>query len=80
MIIEFDGYGINEYVIGFNCSLNELRTMYLNVKNEEISNEELLSLFCVHYHYEKNQKLLREDVTSDVVIDLDTDYIYVPNR
>ncbi|HFK1548576.1 hypothetical protein ABEX39_15370 [Bacillus albus] len=80
MIIEFDGYRINEYVIGFNCSLNELRTMYLNVKNEEISNEELLSLFCVHYHYEKIPKLLREDVTSDVVIDLDTDYIYVPNR
>ncbi len=54
--------------------------MYLNVKNEEISNEELLSLFCVHYHYEKIPKLLREDVTSDVVIDLDTDYIYIPNR
>ncbi|WP_242239377.1 hypothetical protein [Bacillus cereus group sp. BfR-BA-01309] len=80
MIIEFDGYGINEYVIGHNCSLNELRTMYLNVKNEEISNEELLSLFCVHYHYEKIPKLLREDIMSDVVIDLDTDYIYIPNR
>lgn len=55
MIIEFDGYGINEYVIGLNRSLNELRTMYLNVKNEEISNEDLLSLFCVHYHYKKSQ-------------------------
>ncbi|MDJ1475996.1 hypothetical protein QBX67_11805 [Bacillus sp. LS15-K4] len=80
MIIEFDGYGINEYVIGLNCSLKELRKMYLNVKNEELPNEELLSLFCVRYHYEKIPKLLREDIMSDVVIDLDTDYIYVPNR
>ncbi|MBY7120585.1 hypothetical protein ILS93_00370 [Bacillus sp. 16GRE42] len=80
MIIEFDGYRINEYVIGRNCSLNELRRMYLHVKNEEISNEDLLSLFCVQYHYEKTPKLLQEDVMSDVVIDLDTDYIYIPNR
>ncbi|CUB14294.1 hypothetical protein BN2127_JRS1_05177 [Bacillus cereus] len=80
MIIEFGGYGINEYVIGFNCSLNEVRTMYLNVKNEELSNEDLLSLFCVRYHYEKPKKLLQEDVLSDVVIDLDTDYIYIPNK
>ncbi|HDR7783725.1 MULTISPECIES: hypothetical protein [Bacillus] len=80
MIIEFDGYRINEYVIGRNCSLNELRRMYLHVKNEEISNEDLLSLFCVQYHYEKPPKLLQEDVMSDVVIDLDTDYIYIPNR
>ncbi len=28
----------------------------------------------------KNPKLLQEDVTSNVVIDLDTDYIYIPNR
>lgn len=80
MIIEFDGYGINEYVFGRNCSLNELIIMYLNVKNEEIYNEELLNLFCVRYHYEKIQKLLQEDVLSDVVIDLDTDYIYIPTR
>ncbi|HDR4407680.1 TPA: hypothetical protein ACGXMA_005827 [Bacillus cereus] len=80
MIIEFDGYGINDYVFGRNCSLNELIIMYLNVKNEEISNEELLTLFCVRYHYEKIPKLLQEDALSDVVIDLDTDYIYVPTR
>ena len=80
MIIEFDGYGINEYVFVRNRSLNELIIMYLNVKNEEISNEELLNLFCVRYHYEKIQKLLQEDVLSDVVIDLDTDYIYIPTR
>lgn len=58
MIIEFDGYGINEYVFGRNCSLNELIIMYLNVKNEEISNEELLTLFCVRYHYEKKTKVI----------------------
>lgn len=80
MIIEFDGYGINEYVIGRNCSLNELKTMYLTVKNEELSNEDLLRLFCVHYHYEIIPKSLQEAGTSDVVIDLDTDYIYIPNR
>ncbi|HDR8065605.1 hypothetical protein ACFVXR_26660 [Bacillus thuringiensis] len=80
MIIEFDGYRINEYVIGRNCSINELITMYLNVRNEEISNEDLLSLFCVRYYYKKTPKLLQEDVTSNVVIDLDTDYIYIPNR
>jgi len=80
MIIEFDGYRINEYVIGCNCSINELITMYLNVKNEEISNEDLLSLFCVRYHYKKIRKLLQVDIISDVVIDLDTDYIYTPNR
>ncbi|GMR66417.1 hypothetical protein BAC7755_30870 [Bacillus sp. MN7755] len=54
--------------------------MYLNVKNEEISNEDLLNLFCVRYHYEKIPKLLQEDVLSNVVIDLDTDYIYIPTR
>ncbi|ACJ80808.1 hypothetical protein BCH308197_2564 [Bacillus cereus H3081.97] len=54
--------------------------MYLNVKNEEISNEDLLNLFCVRYHYEQIPKLLQENVLSDVVIDLDTDYIYIPNR
>ncbi|MGN4443658.1 hypothetical protein ACTFOB_01765 [Bacillus cereus group sp. MYBK79-1] len=80
MIIEFDGYGINEHVIGFNCSLHEIRTMYLNVKSEDLSTEDLLSLFCVRYHYEKLPKLLQEEVLSDVVIDLDTDYIYIPNR
>ncbi|SCN45110.1 Uncharacterized protein BC067498_02253 [Bacillus cereus] len=54
--------------------------MYLNVKNEELSNEDLLSLFCVRYQYEKIPKSLQEDVMSDVVIDLDTDYIYFPSR
>ncbi|MDA2383708.1 hypothetical protein PDN41_18435 [Bacillus cereus] len=80
MIIEFDGYGINEYVFGRNYSLDELIIMYLNVKNEEIYNEDLLNLFCVRYHYEKIPKLLQDDVMSDVVIDIDTDYIYIPNR
>ncbi|PGK32799.1 hypothetical protein CN907_25810 [Bacillus anthracis] len=80
MIIEFDGYRINEYVMGRNCSINELITMYLNIKNEEIFNEDLPSLFCVRYHYEKIPKSLQEDIISDVVIDLDTDYIYIPNR
>ncbi|MBG0962289.1 hypothetical protein [Bacillus sp. SRB1LM] len=80
MIIEFDGYGINEYVSGRNRSLRELKTMYLNVKNEELFNEDLLSLFCVRYHYKQIPKLLQENVLSDVVIDLDTDYIYIPNR
>ena len=80
MIIEFEGYRINEYVIGLTCSLDELTLMYLNVKNKQISNEDLLSLFCVWYQYEKIPKLLQEDVISDVVIDLDTDYIYTPNR
>ncbi|MGH1277762.1 hypothetical protein [Bacillus basilensis] len=80
MIIEFDGYGINKYVFGRNFSLNELIIMYLNVKNEEISNEDLLNLFCVRYHYEKIPKLLQEDILSNVVIDLDTDYIYIPTR
>ncbi|MBJ8052283.1 hypothetical protein JDS87_09680 [Bacillus cereus] len=80
MIIEFDEYGINEYVISHNCSISELKTMYFNVKNEELSNEDLLSLFFVRYHYENIPKSLQEDITSDVVIDLDTDYIYIPNR
>ncbi|BCD23476.1 hypothetical protein BC30090_2373 [Bacillus cereus] len=80
MIIEFDGYGINKYVFDLNCSLKELMIMYLNVKNEEISNEELLILFCMRYHYERIPKLLQEDLLSDVAIDLDTDYIYIPNR
>ncbi|MCU0096437.1 hypothetical protein N7917_20780 [Bacillus sp. OR9] len=80
MIIEFDGYEINEYVIYFTCSLDELTLMYFNVKNEEISNEDLLSLFCVRYQYEKIPELLQDDFMSDVVIDLDTGYIYIPNR
>lgn len=80
MIIEFDGYEINEYVIGLTCSIHEIRTMYLHVKSEELSNEDLLSLFCVRYHFEKSSKLLQEEVLSDAVIDLDTDYIYIPTR
>ncbi|OSX98688.1 hypothetical protein BTJ45_04704 [Bacillus mycoides] len=54
--------------------------MYLNVKNEELSNENLVSLFCARYHFENIPKSLQENITSDVVIDLDTDYIYIPNR
>ncbi|KKZ92989.1 hypothetical protein B4147_2225 [Bacillus wiedmannii] len=54
--------------------------MYLNVKNKQISNEDLLNLFCVRYHYEKIPKLLQDNFMSDVVIDLDTGYIYIPNR
>ncbi|EJS54745.1 hypothetical protein ICG_03007 [Bacillus cereus BAG1X1-3] len=54
--------------------------MYLNVKNEELSNEELINLFCVRYHFETIPKSLQEEIKSDVVIDLDTDYIYIPNR
>ncbi|MED0989482.1 hypothetical protein [Bacillus nitratireducens] len=80
MIIEFDGYEINEYAIGPNCSINQLIVMYLNVKNEELSNENLVSLFCARYHFENIPKSLQENITSDVVIDLDTDYIYIPNR
>ncbi|PHD55865.1 hypothetical protein [Bacillus wiedmannii] len=80
MIIEFDGYRINEYVIGLTCSLDELTLMYSNVKNKQISNEDLLNLFCVRYHYEKIPKLLQDNFMSDVVIDLDTGYIYIPNR
>ncbi|HDR7613223.1 hypothetical protein [Bacillus mycoides] len=80
MIIEFDGYGINEYVMGHKCSISELKKIYFNVKNEELSNEDLVSLFCVRYHFENIPKSLQEDIMSDVVIDLDTDYIYIPNR
>lgn len=43
MIIEFDGYGINEYVMGHKCSISELKNIYFNVKNEELSNEDLVS-------------------------------------
>ncbi|RWS44634.1 hypothetical protein EKA14_02255 [Bacillus mycoides] len=80
MIIEFDGYGINEYVISHSCSISELKIMYFNVKNEKLSNDDIVSLFCVRYQYEHLPKSLQENVTSDVVIDLDTDYIYIPNR
>ncbi|MBE7103536.1 hypothetical protein FT637_10860 [Bacillus cereus] len=80
MIIEFDGYGINEYVIAHNCSISEFKTMYFNVKNEELSNKDHVSLFCIRYHYENIPKSLQEDITSDVVTDLDTDYIYIPTR
>ncbi|AIE79578.1 Glutamate-rich protein grpB [Bacillus cereus] len=38
MIIEFDGYGINEYVAGQCVSITKLKRMYLNVKHEGISN------------------------------------------
>lgn len=34
----------------------------------------------MRYHYERIPKLLQEDLLSDVAIDLDTDYIYIPNR
>ncbi|EEL99323.1 hypothetical protein M2E15_5925 [Bacillus mycoides] len=54
--------------------------MFFNVKNEELSNEELINLFCVRYHFENIPKSLQEDIKTDVVIDLDTDYIYIPNR
>ncbi|MES5926901.1 hypothetical protein QCI77_12890 [Bacillus cereus group sp. MG9] len=80
MIIEFDGYGINEYVIGHNCSISKLKKMYFNVKNKELSNEALINLFCVRYHFENIPKSLQEDIKSHVLIDLDTDYIYIPNR
>ncbi len=45
MIIEFDGYGINEYVIGQYISITKLQRMYLNVKHEEISNDGFIDFF-----------------------------------
>ena len=80
MIIEFDGYRINEYVIGRNCSLNKLKAMYLNVKMKGY----LMKIFYVYFVCSIIMKLFqshyKEAGMSDVVIDLDTDYIYIPNR
>ncbi|EJR63822.1 hypothetical protein [Bacillus toyonensis] len=75
MIIEFDGYGINEYVIGQYISITKLQRMYLNVKHEEISNDGFIDLFCVQHNYERIPHSFYKDVIS-----LDTAYIYLPNR
>lgn len=80
MIIKFDGYGINEYVTGQNVSITKLKKLYLNVKHEEISNDGVIDLFCVRHNYERIPHFFYQDVISDIVIDLDTDYIYLPNR
>lgn len=79
MIIEFDGYGINEYVAGQCVSITKLKRMYLNVKHEGISNGGVIDLFCVRHNYECLPRSFCKDIISDIVIDLDTNYIYLPN-
>lgn len=80
MIIEFDGFGINEYVFGRNISIAKLKSMYLNVKNEELSYEGFIELFCIRNNYERIPQIFCKDIISDIVVDLDTDYIYLPTR
>ncbi|PET32715.1 hypothetical protein COD75_19595 [Bacillus anthracis] len=38
-----------------------------------------IDLFCVWHNYECIPRSFCKDVISDIVIDLDTDYIYLPN-
>ena len=40
--------------------IHEIRTMYLHVKSEKLSNEDLLSLFCVRYHFENPQNYYKK--------------------
>ncbi|MCM0004047.1 MULTISPECIES: hypothetical protein [Bacillus cereus group] len=79
MIIEFDGYGINEYVAGQCVSITKLKRMYLNVKHEGISNGGVIDLFCVRHNYDHIPCSFCKDFISEIVINLDTDYIYLPN-
>ncbi|MFA2691397.1 hypothetical protein [Bacillus mycoides] len=80
MIIEFDGYGINEYVIGSNCSIADLKKKYKNIKHNDLSYNEIVSLFCVRNNYQRISKIYSKDILSDIVVDLDTDYVYIPRR
>jgi hypothetical protein len=80
MIIEFDGYGINEYVIGHNCSIADLKKKYKTIKHNDLSYNEIVTLFCVRNNYQRISKVYLKDISSDIVIDLDTDYIYIPKR
>lgn len=80
MIIEFDGYEINEYVIGSNCSIADLKKKYKNVKRDDLSYKEIVAVFCVRNNYQLISKVYLKDILSDIVIDLDTDYIYIPRR
>ncbi len=54
--------------------------MYLNVKNEELSYEGFIELFCIRNNYERIPQIFCKDIISDIVVDLDTDYIYLPTR
>ncbi|MBH0346408.1 hypothetical protein BK731_17045 [Bacillus thuringiensis serovar muju] len=38
-----------------------------------------IDLFCVRHNYERIPHSFCKDVISDIVIDLDNDYIYLPN-
>ncbi|PGM90606.1 hypothetical protein [Bacillus cereus] len=80
MIIEFDGYEIHEYVIGSNCSIADLKKKYKNIKRDDLSYNEIVALFCVRNNYQLISKVYLKDILSDIVIDLDTDYIYIPRR
>ncbi len=79
MIIEFDGYGINEYVAGQCVSITKLKRMYLNVKHEGFLT--VVPSICFVFDTIMNvfPALFCKDIISDIVIDLDTDYIYLPN-
>ncbi|WP_242272848.1 hypothetical protein [Bacillus cereus group sp. BfR-BA-01310] len=80
MIVEFEGFEINEYIIGSNCSIADLKKKYQSIKQDDLSYNEIVTLFCVKNNYQRISKVYLKGFLSDIVIDLDTDYIYFPRR
>lgn len=77
MIVEFESYVQDVQCFGKAHSVLQLRQMYKQAKRYA-SDEPISIVFCRLYSFE----LLPYDAELhvDVIIDCDTDYIYVPKR
>lgn len=78
MIVEIDGYFEKVLLIGKTCSISELRKKYETAKTRCTNINEFTDIFCRMFQFERLPSSLEIGVRPDVVIDTDTDRIYMP--
>ncbi|CAM4504827.1 hypothetical protein FHS16_005688 [Paenibacillus endophyticus] len=79
MVIELDGFFENSFLIGNTCSITDLSNKYRIAKNQCTNMSEFTDVFCRLFQFERVPSSHLESVRSDIVIDIDTDYIYAPS-
>ena len=80
LIVEIDGYFENVLIIGKTCSFSELRKKYEIAKTRCTNISEFTDIFCRMFQFERLPSSHQIDVRPGVVIDTDTDRIYMPRH
>ncbi|MGF7036193.1 hypothetical protein J2T17_007245 [Paenibacillus mucilaginosus] len=76
LIVEIDGYFRRALVAGRECSKEELKQKYLQVKELASHVRDVPEIFCRLHNFE--QLHYDDGLKVDYVIDTDTDKIYKP--